>query len=135
MKTNPRTIKRGGKTYVLVEQAEYERMLRDKPRDKPHLPPLPEPDAEGNVPALEFTRASIARHVITRRQSAGLSQTELAKRAGIRVETLNRIENGRHTADVATIAKIEAALHQVESPTGKVKRAAERTARPTRRAS
>jgi len=41
---------------------------------------------------------------------AGVSQAELARRAGIRAETLNRIERGRTTPDVATIAKIERAL-------------------------
>ena len=41
---------------------------------------------------------------------AGLSQAELARRAGIRPETLNRLERCRTTPDTATIAKIERAL-------------------------
>jgi transcriptional regulator with XRE-family HTH domain len=39
-----------------------------------------------------------------------LSQAELARRAGIRVETLNRIEKAKVTADVATMEKIDRAL-------------------------
>jgi transcriptional regulator with XRE-family HTH domain len=38
------------------------------------------------------------------------AQVELARRAGIRPETLNRIEKGKTTPDVATIAKIDRAL-------------------------
>ena len=71
---------------------------------------LLKPDAAGNVDAVQYARASIAREIIARRRAAGITQTELAKAAGMRVETLNRIENARHTADVATIAKIDAAL-------------------------
>jgi ribosome-binding protein aMBF1 (putative translation factor) len=100
------TIQRRGKTYVLVEQGEYERLVGSKVG----LPPLPEPDAAGRVDAVEYARASIARDVIRRREAAGMSQTDLARAAGVRVETINRIENARHTADVATITKIDAAL-------------------------
>jgi transcriptional regulator with XRE-family HTH domain len=35
---------------------------------------------------------------------------ELARRAGIRVETLNRIETGKRTPSIATIEKLDAAL-------------------------
>jgi transcriptional regulator with XRE-family HTH domain len=41
---------------------------------------------------------------------AGLSQKDLAARAGVRVETLCRIEKGHHTASAPTITKIEKAL-------------------------
>jgi len=74
------------------------------------LPALPKPDAEGNYPAVKFARASLARKIIKARRLAGLTQAELARRAAIRPETLNRIEKGRTTPDTATIAKIERAL-------------------------
>ena len=44
------------------------------------------------------------------RRRLGLSQAELARRAGIRPETLNRIEQGRNKPSVPTIAKIDRAL-------------------------
>jgi transcriptional regulator with XRE-family HTH domain len=44
------------------------------------------------------------------RQAAGLTQRELARRAGIRVETLNRAERGVVVPDVRTLRKIERAL-------------------------
>jgi transcriptional regulator with XRE-family HTH domain len=59
---------------------------------------------------VEYARASLARKIIKARRTAGLTQADLARRAGIRPETLNRIEKGRTTPDVATIAKIERAL-------------------------
>ena len=44
----------------------------------------------------------------------GLSQAELARRAGIRPETLNRIEQGKRSASVATVDKIDRALRKAE---------------------
>ena len=43
------------------------------------------------------------------------TQAELARRAGIRPETLNRIEKGKTTPDTATIAKIERALEAAQA--------------------
>jgi transcriptional regulator with XRE-family HTH domain len=40
---------------------------------------------------------------------------ELARLAGIRAETLNRINNGKHVPSVATIDKIEKALPKAQS--------------------
>jgi DNA-binding XRE family transcriptional regulator len=74
------------------------------------LPPLPKPDRKGNYPAVEFGCATIARGIIRDRVKAGLSQKELAKLAGIRVETLCRIETGRNLPSVPTIEKIDKAL-------------------------
>ena len=64
--------------------------------------------------AVAYARASLARKIIKSRRDRGLSQAELSRRAGIRAETLNRIEKGRTTPDVATIAKIERALESTE---------------------
>ena len=46
----------------------------------------------------------LARKIIKARRMAGLSQAELARRAAIRPETLNRIEKGKTTPDTATIS-------------------------------
>ena len=80
------------------------------------LPPLPEPNANGNYPAVEYARASLARKIIRDRVAAGLSQRQLAMRAGVRVETLCRIEIGKHTPSVPTIDKIDRALRQAAQP-------------------
>jgi DNA-binding XRE family transcriptional regulator len=97
-----------GKSYVVLEKVEYERLATlAKAAD---LPPLPRPDARGNYPAVEYGCASIARGIIRDRVKAGLNQKELAKLAGIRVETLCRIETGRHLPSVVSIEKIDKAI-------------------------
>jgi ribosome-binding protein aMBF1 (putative translation factor) len=71
---------------------------------------LPPTDADGCYPAAGAIRVTIARRIITDRKSAGLSQSELARRAGIRAETLNRLEKALRIPDVSAIRKIERAL-------------------------
>jgi ribosome-binding protein aMBF1 (putative translation factor) len=70
---------------------------------------------KGNYPAVAYARVSLARKIIKARRQAGLTQAELARRAAIRPETLNRIEKGKTTPDTATIAKIERALETARS--------------------
>ena len=75
---------------------------------------MPERDADGNWPALEYARVSLARKIIRHRRRLGLTQTELARRAGIRPETLNRIEQGKRSPSVRTVDKIDRALREAE---------------------
>lgn len=70
----------------------------------------PERLASGNYPALEYVRASIARDIIRDRKAKGWSQDELASRAGVRRETLSRIELGKHAPTKRILGKIDAAL-------------------------
>jgi DNA-binding XRE family transcriptional regulator len=63
---------------------------------------------------IDLDRASLAGKLIRRRNAAGLSQAELARRAGIRPETLNRIERGRSTPDFATVRKLVLAINAAE---------------------
>jgi DNA-binding XRE family transcriptional regulator len=108
------TLTLGRKRFVVIPEAEYERLTRTRTDGgAAALPPLPGADAKGNVPAVEYARASLARKIIKARRAAGLSQAELARRAGVRPETLNRIERGRNTPDTATLAKISRALGKV----------------------
>ena len=101
-------IKLGGREYVIVPRKEYDR-LQGLARVA-ELPALPAPDRAGNFPAAEYARASIARDIVRARAGAGLSQRELAERAGVRVETLCRIETGKQTPSTTTIAKLDRAL-------------------------
>lgn len=48
------------------------------------------------------------------RHRLGLSQAELARRAGIRPETLNRIEQGTRSPSVRTVNKIDQSLKAAE---------------------
>jgi ribosome-binding protein aMBF1 (putative translation factor) len=108
----PKTLDLEGISYVLLRKEDYDRLaLLAKAAD---LPPLPSPDRRGNFPAVEYARASLARQIIRDRAAAGWSQRELAKRAGIRVETLCRIEGGKHTPSVATIDRIDRAFEKAK---------------------
>jgi DNA-binding XRE family transcriptional regulator len=72
--------------------------------------PLPPRDARGNYPAAEALQVSIARSIVRGRREAGWTQVESARRAGIRTETLDRIEKGKHAPSVGTAERIERAL-------------------------
>ena len=76
----------------------------------PELPALPPADEDGNYPALETTRVMIARQVIRALKDAGWTQAELAARAGVRQETIRRLETGKHSLGLKTMARIDRAL-------------------------
>ncbi len=109
------TILLEGKPYVVLPREEYDRLTTLAKAGE--LPPLPEADAQGNYPAVEYARASLARKIIRDRVAAGLSQRDLAERAGVRVETLCRIETGKHVPSVPTIDKLDRALKQAANET------------------
>ncbi len=106
------TIEIDGTRMVIMSEAEYEHLTRESAvsvrRDSG--PALPRSGRKRPVPALDFARVSIAREIIRRRGELGLSQQALADLAGVRQETLSRIETGKHTASVPTIRKVDAAL-------------------------
>lgn len=110
-----------GKQYVLLPQSEYEVLCGCAGKAvaiaDDDLPGLPKPDKNGRFPAEEYARASLARDLIRSRRQASLSQQQLADMAGIRQETLSRIETGKHKASVKTIEKIEYALQQAAKTT------------------
>ena len=76
------------------------------------LPARPKPDKNGNVDAFAAIDVSIARSLISDRIKRGWTQTELARRSGIRVETISRIEAGKHIARRETLLKLDRALAQ-----------------------
>jgi ribosome-binding protein aMBF1 (putative translation factor) len=107
LKPSYRTIK--GRRMVLLSEAEFNELMRQADLGEPALP---EPDADGNRPADAYAAVSQARGILRARRKLGLSQVDLARRAGIRPETLNRIEHGKNAPSVPTIAKIDKALKQ-----------------------
>lgn len=109
------TFTMNGKRFVVLPEVEYLR-LRQPSRNKAAgeewgLPALPARLPSGNYPAVEYARALTARELILSRRRIGLSQTELARRAEVRVETLNRIERARMTASAAVMEKLDAVLN------------------------
>lgn len=57
---------------------------------------------------------ALAERLTARRRDLGITQAALARRADVRVETLNRIERGKVTPDFATIRKLVVALRDAE---------------------
>jgi DNA-binding XRE family transcriptional regulator len=112
------------KVSIRVDKRGYDRLhaenarLRSELKKRPplledtdaDLPPLPPADETGHYPAIETARVIIARQVIRGRKAVGWTQAELAARAGIRQETVSRIETGKHSPGLKTMAKIDRAL-------------------------
>lgn len=96
------TVEIMGTRFVLIPEAELAAL-----EGMPSLPPVFE---DGSVEAQPYIRASIARGVIKERHELGLSQARLAELAGVRQETLSRLESGKHKPNVRTIERIDAAL-------------------------
>ncbi|HRJ49840.1 MAG: helix-turn-helix transcriptional regulator [Phycisphaeraceae bacterium] len=106
------TIEIGGARLVVMTERDYADLTKAAGRASVDdgLPTFPKADKDGNIPALEYGRVSIARDIIRERRELGLSQQDLADLAGVRQETISRLETGKHSAGVATIEKIERAF-------------------------
>ena len=106
----------GEGTYrrLRAENARLRSQLKKRPKlledGDPDLPTMPHADENGYYPAIETARVIIARQIIRGRKAAGWTQAELAARAGIRQETISRIETGKHSPGLKTMAKIDRAL-------------------------
>ena len=107
------TLTIGKKKFVLIPEAEYRRLVK-----RPHsaVPAMPALSVDGTYPGAAAMRAMMARKIIAARKAAGLSQAALARKARIRVETLNRLEKGKNTPELATMAKINKALDDAGAP-------------------
>lgn len=103
------TIKIDGVTYRLVPEGEPVRRSTDS-----HWPRLPRADRRGNVPAVAYALASMARKIIRRRRSLGLSQADLAKAARVPLAKMSSIETGKHDASTPTIDRISKTLDRLE---------------------
>ncbi len=116
MTAKVQSLKLVGTEFVVLERSEYERLRTlERSAREAALPPWPPADAAGNRPALEFVRMSIARDIINERTALGLTQQQLAKLAGIRQETLCRLETGKQAPNVRTVDKIDRALKRGNS--------------------
>jgi DNA-binding XRE family transcriptional regulator len=98
-----------GKKYVILPREEYDRLAKSA-----RLPAFPEPNERGNYPAVEYARVSIARSLIQRREALGWTQADAARKAGIPVATLCRLETGKTTPSIATVDKLDRVLTSAE---------------------
>ena len=99
-----------GKKCVTIEASELRRLERLARQAEPPLPSLPQADAKGNRPAADYLRVSVARDIIRERRALGLTQAQLADLAGLRQETISRVESGKHSPTVRTVEAIDQAL-------------------------
>lgn len=111
------TVEIMGTRFVLIPEAEL------KAIEKASLPPLPPTLPNGNRDATLYADASIARSIVNKRHELGLTQVQLAKLAGIRQETLSRLESGKHKPNLRTVERIEAALKRERTRNPKRNRA------------
>ncbi len=101
-----------GVSYAIVpEEVLVELIRRVGIRAKPATP-IDEQVGTSLDPALDDE--ALARRLILRRKRVGLTQAALARRAGVRVETLNRIERAKCTPDFATLRKLVVAMNATE---------------------
>ena len=100
----------GGVRYVIVRESVFEYLCQQAHIDWQAVGV----HKEGLKPGFDLDGPSLAEKLIRRRVASGLSQVQLARRAGIRPETLNRIERGRTTPDFATIRKLVIAMNTAE---------------------
>jgi DNA-binding XRE family transcriptional regulator len=101
-----------GKRLVILEESDYLRLCARRHGSQPsdELPALPPRNRSGRRGAAAYIVASIAREMVAERKAAGLTQQELARLAGIRQETLSRLESGKRAPTMRTLTKIERAL-------------------------
>jgi DNA-binding XRE family transcriptional regulator len=95
-KTVYQRILLGGKSYIVIAEDEFCALTQPRGMDE--------------LDAFTVSDQRLADRLLQRRQESGLTQKDLAQLAGIRVETLNRIEKGRTTPDFKTIRKLVNAI-------------------------
>jgi DNA-binding XRE family transcriptional regulator len=105
-----RHLELDGIRYVILRESVFEQLCEKAGISEPGSK---EP-AENLTPAFDIDRASLAEKLRRRRRAAGLTQAELARRAGVRTETLNRIERGHTEPDFTTIRKLVLAMNAAE---------------------
>jgi len=100
------TISIANDELVVLSRKDFDRLMEKAGL----LPSRPSPDANGNIDARSAIDVSIARDLITDRIRRGWTQTELARRSGVRLETIGRIESGKHIPRRETLLKLDRAL-------------------------
>ena len=98
---------------------DWESDMSRKPKASSSPPPiLEDEDADAELPALpkrgppknEAMLAAIGSKVVEIRKSMDMSQTQLARAAGVPTSTVFSVENGQHNTSLSTLQKVADAL-------------------------
>ena len=101
-KTAYQRVRLDGNWYIIIKEDEFRALTQSqKPKRK-----------IDSLDAINISDQRLADRLLQRRQDAELTQKDLAQLAGIRVETLNRIEKCRTTPDFKTIRKLINAINE-----------------------
>ena len=114
MTSKTRRVRPASGNVILLSRSEYPRLHGYDKR------------AGYVVDAVDYVGWSIGRDLRRDRDAAGLSQAEVARRAGIRPETLSRLERGRGNPTVATVSKIVRAIRRAARARRPKRRTADR---------
>jgi DNA-binding XRE family transcriptional regulator len=99
-----------GQQYVMIPRAQWE-VIAARLGDAASALPEPPPAADGSY-GIEHVRISLANKVIAQRKAAGITQAELARRAGVRAETVCRLEAGKHMPSAQTFDRLHRVLRR-----------------------
>lgn len=103
-----------GTRYFLVPEAELEAMQAATKRKKKSR----KAGSTRGLAEFAVDDLTLAQRLRHRREEVGLTQLDLAIQAGLRHETLNRIERGKTTPDFKTIRKLVIAMDNVATQKG-----------------
>lgn len=107
-KTYPTLEMEDGKRYVLIPEEVYKTQTTGKPVSKDIAQRVKDLKAGKleRVKAVDVHKGMIADELKEARHAAGISQAKLADLAGVRVETISRIESGKTGTRADTINKL-----------------------------
>jgi DNA-binding XRE family transcriptional regulator len=98
------------KTMICIPETEYLHLTHAA-----SVPPLPS-SGPGLIPLDVAAKSALALSLVRERRQHGWSQAALAERAGVRQETISRIESGKHRVGPKTLKKIADALNRKDVP-------------------
>lgn len=104
------TLELGGVAYAVMPEAQLLALCKQARVEAI----VQRPAVTEGMGAVDEQGRTLAQRIRQRRRAAGLTQVRLASTAGIRTETLNRIERGHTEPDFRTVRKLVVALKRLE---------------------
>ncbi len=106
-------IELGGLRFAVLAEAVLQDLCQQAQTEA--RPAVIVSESEEVTDMSQFEGRLLGRRVADRRRRLGLTQGDLAARAGVRHETVNRVERGKTSPDFSTIRKLVTALREAEA--------------------